>query len=194
MDSAASENYILDLLGKELSETLFYHGLHHTLDVANAALILAKEEGIEHEESFGLLKTAAFFHDSGFINTYKDHEEEGCRIVRSSLPLFQYTEEQIEIICGMIMATKIPQSPKTHLEKIICDADLDYLGRDDFELIAGTLFQELFIRNLIPDENTWNKIQVKFIGAHYYHTNSAIKKRESRKQEHLNSLLALIKI
>lgn len=191
MDIVASENYILDLLGKELSETLFYHGLHHTLDVANSALILAKEEGIEDEESLGLLKTAAFYHDSGFINTYKDHEEEGCRIVRSSLSLFQYTEEQIEIICGMIMATKIPQNPKTNLEKIICDADLDYLGRDDFEPIAATLFQELFVRNLVPDENTWNQIQVKFIGAHQYHTESAKKKRERKKYDHLTKLLAL---
>ncbi|MCF0055614.1 HD domain-containing protein [Dyadobacter sp. CY356] len=193
MDIAGSEKYILDLLGRELSDTLYYHGLHHTLDVENAALILAKEEAVDDAESLALLKTAALFHDSGFINTYKDHEEEGCTIVRSSLPLFQYTNEQIEIICGMIMATKIPQSPKTHLEKIICDADLDYLGRDDFELIAATLFKELFLRNLVADENTWNNIQVKFIGMHRYHTESAVKKRECKKQKHLHNLQLLIK-
>jgi uncharacterized protein len=194
MDIAGSEKYILDLLGRELSETLYYHGLHHTLDVENAALILAKQEGIDDAESLTLLKTAALFHDSGFIHTYKDHEEEGCRIVRSSLPLFQYTNEQIEIICGMIMATKIPQNPKTHLEKIICDADLDYLGRDDFEPVAATLFEELSVRNLVMDEKTWNHIQIRFISAHQYHTESAKNKRESKKQKHLNGLLALIRI
>lgn len=194
MNIAAAETYILDLLGNELSETLFYHGLHHTLDVTNAALILANEEGVEDGKSLDLLKTAALYHDSGFVNTYKDHEEEGCRIARSQLPLFQYSDEEIEIICGMIMATKIPQSPHTKLEKIICDADLDYLGRDDFELIAAALFQELSVRNLVPDENTWNHIQVKFIGAHQYHTESAKNKRESKKQKHLNGLLAIIKI
>ncbi|WP_159467507.1 HD domain-containing protein [Dyadobacter sp. 3J3] len=194
MNIAESERFILDLLGSELSETLFYHGLHHTLDVTNAALILAKEEGIEDQESIELLKTASLFHDSGFVNAYKDHEEEGCRIARSQLPLFQYNQEQIEIICGMIMATKIPQNPKTNLEKIICDADLDYLGRDDFEPIAATLFQELFVRKLVPDENTWNQIQVRFIGAHQYHTESAMKKREDEKQKHLHRLLTLINI
>ena len=194
MNIAAAETYILDLLGNELSETLYYHGLHHTSDVTNAALILAKEEGVDDEKSLDLLKTAALYHDSGFINTYKDHEEEGCRIARSQLPLFQYTEEEIEIICGMILATKIPQSPKTQLEKIICDADLDYLGRDDFEPIAATLYQELSVRNLVPDENTWNHIQVKFIGAHQYHTESARHKREIKKQKHLNDLLDLIKL
>lgn len=193
MNTAASETYILDLLGNQLSETLFYHGIHHTLDVANTALILAKEEGVHDEQSLDLLKSAALFHDSGFVNTYKDHEEEGCRIARSELPLFQYTDEEIELICGMIMATKIPQSPKTHLEKIICDADLDYLGRDDFEPIAASLFKELFVRNLVADENNWNNIQVKFIGSHQYHTESATKKRESKKQKHLQNLQILIK-
>ena len=92
------------------------------------------------------------------------------------------------------MATKIPQNPKTHLEKMLCDADLDYLGRDDFEPIAATLFQELFVRNLVSDENTWNNIQVKFIGAHQYYTESSIKKREIKKQKHLNSLLESIRL
>lgn len=193
MKVSAAEKYILDLLGKELSDTLYYHGLHHVLDVTGAALVLAREEGIEDEESMDLLKTAALFHDSGFINTYKDHEEEGCRIARSALPLFEYTEEQIDKICGMIMATKIPQNPKNQLEQIICDADLDYLGREDFEPIAESLFQELLVRNLITDQNAWNQIQVKFISAHQYHTNSAWLKREAPKQKHLETLRKLLK-
>jgi uncharacterized protein len=192
MEVSQAERYILDLLGKELSPTLYYHGLHHVLDVTHAALILAEEEGIKDEESIKLLKTAALFHDSGFLNTYKDHEVEGCRIVLSALPLFGYTIAQIDIISGMIMATKIPQNPKTHLERIICDADLDYLGRGDFEPIAKTLYEELFSRNLISDENTWNRIQIKFISGHQYHTQSARLKREAKKQDHLRKLQNLI--
>jgi uncharacterized protein len=192
MEVSEAERYILDLLGKELSPTLYYHGLHHVLDVTHAALILAEEEGIYDEISLRLLKTAALFHDSGFINTYKDHEEESCRIAQSALSLFGYTTVQINTICGMIMATKIPQNPKTHLERIICDADLDYLGRDDFEPIAKTLYEELFSRNLISDEYTWNKVQVKFISEHQYHTHSSRSKREAKKHDHLRKLQNLI--
>lgn len=188
MEVAAAEKFVLDLLGSRLSETLYYHGLHHTLDVESAVLVLAKEEGIEDEASLKLLKTAALFHDCGFINTYKDHEEEGCRIARNQLPLFSYSKEQIDVICGMIMATKIPQNPRNHLEMVICDADLDYLGRDDFDPIAATLFKELEVRQLVTDINTWNQIQIKFLEAHRYHTNAAQQKREAIKQQHLNKL------
>lgn len=188
MEVAVAERFVLDLLSSRLSETLYYHGMHHTLDVERAALILAKEEGIEDAASLNLLKTAALFHDSGFINTYKDHEEEGCRIARKQLPLFSYSKEQIDVICGMIMATRIPQSPQNQLEMIICDADLDYLGRDDFDLIADTLFKELEVRQLVTDIDNWNQIQIKFLEAHRYHTKAAQQKREAIKQQHLNKL------
>ncbi len=188
MEVAAAEKFVLDLLSSRLSETLYYHGIHHTLDVERAALVLAKEEGIEDEVSLKLLKTAALFHDCGFIGTYKDHEEEGCRIARNQLPLFSYSKEQIDVICGMIMATKSPQSPKNHLEMVICDADLDYLGRDDFDPIADTLFKELKVRQLVTDIDSWNQIQVKFLEAHQYHTKSAQQKRETIKKQHLNKL------
>lgn len=188
METEKAEKYILDLLDKNLSPTLYYHGLHHTLDVVKQVLILADEEGVKSEESLQLLKTAALFHDCGFVNTYKDHEEEGCRIARSELPLFSYTNEEIDQICGMIMATKIPQSPKNLLEDILCDADLDYLGRSDFEPIAASLFEELKSRQMIENEKTWNIVQVKFLESHHYHTNSARNKRDRSKQKKLREL------
>ena len=192
MDIEKAEKFIVDLLDTQLSETLYYHGLHHTLDVLNAAMILADEEGVEDRSDLKLLKTAALFHDSGFLNTYKNHEEEGCRIANVHLSLFGYSQEEIKKICGMIMATKIPQTPTTILEQILCDADLDYLGRDDFEPIAASLFEELKARKLVENETTWNVIQVKFLESHRYHTKSAINKREVQKQKRLIELRKLI--
>jgi uncharacterized protein len=128
------------------------------------------------------------FHDSGFMNTYQGHEEEGCRIAQQVLPDFGYTPGQISAICGMIMATKIPQNPQTHLERIISDADLDYLGRDDFEPIAATLYEELKARDLVSDVEAWNKIQVRFIDAHRYWTTSERERRNAQKEQHLAAL------
>jgi len=192
MDIEKAEKFIVDLLDTQLSSTLYYHGLHHTLDVLNAAMILADEEGVEDRSDLKLLKTAALFHDSGFVNTYKNHEEEGCRIANVHLSLFGYSQGEIKKICGMIMATKIPQTPTTILEQILCDADLDYLGRDDFEPIAASLFEELKARKLVENETTWNVIQVKFLESHRYHTKSAINKREVQKQKRLIELRKLI--
>jgi uncharacterized protein len=186
------ENYIYQKLKSNLSPTLTYHGFHHTIDVVESALRIAQAEGINDKESLIMLETAALYHDLGFISTYKGHEEEGCRIAQLTLPKFDYSEDQILQICGMIMATKIPQNPQNILEQIIADADLDYLGRDDFELIANSLFLELREREMIPDLETWNKIQVKFLESHHYWTKSAIATRNEAKLKRIDELKKLI--
>ena len=191
MNVLAAEDFIIGELRKKLSVNLFYHGLHHTLDVTKAAMELAEQEGITDARSLTLLKTAALYHDSGFLNIYQNHEEEGCKIAKAALPGFGYSIKEIEIICGIIMTTKIPQSAQTNLEKIICDADLDYLGRDDFEPIAETLFRELKERNLISDLKAWNEVQINFFKSHEYWTNSAKKNRNDLKQKHLNDLIKI---
>lgn len=192
MNIEAVEEYIYEKLQKNLSPTLTYHGFHHTIDVVDASMKIAKLEGIEDKESLVLLETSALFHDLGFISTYRNHEEEGCRIAELILPNFNYSNSQIESICGMIMATKIPQNPQNILEQIIADADLDYLGRDDFEPIADTLFQELRQREMVADLETWNKIQIKFLENHHYWTKSAIKTRNDKKTRHLHELKAIV--
>jgi uncharacterized protein len=189
MDTEQAEEYIIAQLRSRLSNTLYYHGLHHVEDVTNAAVNLAEQEGITDEQSIQLLRIAALYHDCGFMNTYQDHEEEGCRIVREMLPDFGFSDVDIESVCGMIMATKIPQNPQNHLEQILCDADLDYLGRADFEPIADTLFQELKVRNLVPDLPSWNNIQIRFLTAHHYWTESARNQRADTKSMHLTKLI-----
>jgi len=191
MDIEKAEKYILQQLEERLDRTLFYHGVHHTLDVVNASAEIAAQEGLTDDESLQslqLLRTAALYHDSGFLTTYHGHEEAGCALARKVLPGFGYNAAQIEKICGMIMATKIPQTPKNTLEMIICDADLDYLGRDDFEPVAATLFEELKVRDMVEDIPAWDAVQVRFLEAHSYWTASQRKRRDAAKQRHLQHL------
>ena len=182
MKYRAAKTFILEKLKRELTDKLTYHGRHHTLDVLKITSELCEAENISKKNT-KLLKTAALFHDCGFTETYSDHEEKGCEIARKHLPRFEYSKEDIEVICGMIMATKIPQAPKNHLEEIICDADLDYLGRKDFYAIGNTLFQEFREYNVIQDEKAWNRLQVGFIGNHSYFTKTTLKRREGKKQK-----------
>jgi uncharacterized protein len=189
---SAVENYISDRLRRELSPQLTYHGPHHTSDVFDAALKIAEYENITDEHELLLLKTAVYFHDLGFIEIYKNHEQLGCEIARKELPGFGYSDEDIERICGLIMATKIPQSPRNKLEEIIADADLDYLGRDDFKPIAHTLFKELGVFFNLQDEREWNKIQLNFLRQHQYFTDYAIKFRQEKKQKHLEEIEQIV--
>ncbi|HNE29395.1 MAG TPA: phosphohydrolase [Saprospiraceae bacterium] len=140
-----------------------------------------------------LVKTAALFHDAGFVkNKHAGHEHEGCLMAQADLPRFGYSNEDIEVICGMIMATKIPQSPGNLLEEIICDADLDYLGRDDFYKIGNWLYEELQAYHLIGDEQAWNRLQVSFLNAHRFHTRTNKALREPVKQGYLRDLQELV--
>lgn len=193
MNIEEAEAYVFDKLEESLSDTLFYHGVHHTVDVSNAALQIAIAEGIHDKETLLLLQTAALYHDLGFISTYKGHEEEGCRLARVSLPNFDYTDEQIEKICGLIMATRVPQAPANHLEEILADADLDYLGRDDFWPISDSLYQELNKLELVTDKDSWNKLQIEFLENHQYWTKTAQKWRQPNKLKRIEELKAMVK-
>ena len=182
-----AEKFIAGLLQSGLPDTLFYHNYDHTIDVLNAVTEIAHDERV-NDEDLMLLKTAALFHDSGFVTVYQDHEEEGCRIAREQLPLYDYSSEQIEKICSLIMATKTPQNPQTHLERIMCDADLYYLGTDAFKANGEKLFKEWKERGKIHSEKEWDQLQIKFLESHRYLTQSAIAKREKKKAEHLQKL------
>lgn len=191
-DFDGAENLILRKLKEELPGELSYHNIEHIEDVLQSAVKIAEHEKISRED-IQLIRIAALFHDSGFITSPKNHEEIGCSIARATLPSFGFDDHQIEIICGMIMATKIPQTPKTPLEKIICDADLDYLGRDDFYSIGKRLFEEMKTRGFVETEREWNLIQKTFLESHRYHTSYAKQNREVKKQEHLQEILAKFK-
>jgi uncharacterized protein len=192
MDYRAAKQFILSKLRAELSKQLGYHGIHHTLDVLKMAAEICQSEGIKGRD-LQLVKTAALFHDAGFIkNKHAGHEAEGCLMVQDILPGFGYNKSDIETICGMIMATKIPQSPKTLLEEILCDADLDYLGRQDFFKIGNSLFQELQAYQILQDEQSWNRLQVGFLSAHKFHTRTNQKLREPVKLRYLKDLKALV--
>jgi len=186
-----AEQFIVHKLKTGLPSTLSYHGPHHVDDVLNAAVMLAEKEDISPGET-ELLKVAVLYHDSGFIISERNHEQSGCAMAKETLPQFGYTDKEIELICGMIMATKFPHHPKNHLEEIICDADLDYLGRDDFFTIGNSLFKELTVKGAISGEQEWNEMQENFLTQHKYFTKTAIALRQPGKQKHLEQIRKLI--
>jgi class 3 adenylate cyclase len=185
------QEIILDKLEKELPDYLYYHNVKHTVDVVTEVELIGWGEGCTDEEIL-LLKTAALFHDAGHTIAYDEHEYHGTLLARDMLPGFNYSDEQIERICSIIMATKLPPKPKNLLENIICDSDLDYLGRSDFIPVSNTLYEELKAQNKMGSLNDWNKIQVKFISGHQYFTETARSLREVNKQLQIERIQSLI--
>lgn len=179
---------ILELLRTDLDQRLTYHCLAHTEDVLEQAQRIALTEGIADPKLLLLIKIAALFHDTGFLRTYKGHEEESCRIMEEYVNDHDLTKLDIEMIKGMIRATKVPQTPHNLSEKILCDADLDYLGRDDFKPISETLKDEFLVYGIIKTEQDWDDMQVSFFESHRYFTGTSLQNRYPLKMKHLQAL------
>ncbi len=174
---------------KGLDPSLTYHCLTHTFDVLDQCLRIAGAEGFTHEHDLNNLRMAALYHDTGFLETYKNHEQKGCEIFLKDTTDFDISEEDKEIIKGLIMSTKLPQEPKTRLQRVICDADLDYLGRDDFFPIADNLKKEFLHYEVVANEDEWHELQLKFLTHHSYHTASSAKLRDPVKKKHLIQIM-----
>lgn len=187
MDYQGAIDHILKRLETELSADLKYHAVIHTISIIRNCRKIAEAEGVEGED-LQLLITAAAYHDSGFLECYDRNEAIGCRIAREALPGYDFTETQLNRICGMIMATQPPQSPHNQLEMILCDADLFYLGGDQYEQIAESLFEELLLHGKKMTEREWLEMQVNSLQEHHYFTEFSKNTRGPRKREILAKL------
>jgi adenylate cyclase len=185
------QEMILDKLESELPGFLYYHNVKHTVDVVTEVELIGWAEGLD-DDGILLLKTAALFHDAGHTIAYDGHEYHGTELVKKILPGFGYSDEQIVKINDIIMATKLPPQPKDIFQEIICDADLDYLGRSDMIPVSNTLYKELNEQDKIGTFNDWNKLQLKFITGHSYFTKTAQSLREVNKQKQIERIQKLI--
>jgi uncharacterized protein len=180
-------SFVMGLLKYNLPVEYFYHNHHHTEHIIEKVIEIGRYEKCTNDE-IELLKLAALWHDTGYINTYEGHEEEGCKLVRKHFPDFGIPEKETEIVCDLIIATRIPQDPHNKLEQIIADADLEYLGTPNAARMAEKLFHELKFRNPGLSHESWNKTQIAFISSHHYFTNFCMQYREPLKQVYLQEL------
>jgi len=187
------DEYIRDLFRNELPDGIKYHDANHTLHptkgvvaAANCIAISEKISDLDRE----LIIAAAYFHDSGFIKEYGKNEPIAARMAGRILKLIGYKPNEIEKIQKMILATDLVVEPKTHVEKILCDADLDHFGRDDFFKLDAKLREGRRIRGLdVSDDAKWYKGTLAVITNHQYYTESQKKLREKEKQKNIKRLL-----
>lgn len=181
-----------DILRNQLPKNLYYHGMSHTLDVLNVCNGYIRRGKITAETG-KLLRLSAILHDIGFSVSYDRHEDNGAEMAGKLLRGYQVAQSQIRTIQNLILATKVPHVPQSELQKIICDADLDYLGRDDYPEISENLYRELKAYKKINDRSNWLKMQIRFLDAHNYHTSYAKKYREPGKQRRIEELRRKLK-
>lgn len=186
------ETKVLDALANTLPTYLTYHCVKHTQGVLSDAIQIAQYEQVSATDLMKI-KIAALLHDTGFMTTYQNHEEASCVYAKEILSAYNIVDNDVQHICEMIMATKIPQSPQDHCGQILADADLAYLGTDRFSEISSLLYNELIYINPSLDIQKWNQIQINFLSQHKYFTNYCIKNYAEQKETHLQKLITELK-
>ncbi len=180
---------IIEQLKEKLPDYLSYHSADHTIDVANVCNNYIEYYHIPQEMA-KLIRIAAICHDYGYVESHLDHEERSIVSIQPFLtPIL--TSEEVEIINGMIRATKVPQEPKTFYEEILADADLDYLGRKDYNDISAKLFNEYLHFHIVSNKIEWLDLQIWFLENHKFYTDFAKKNREKLKFEKIKELKSL---
>ena len=166
---AEAEKYVRRLL-KKLPSHLTYHNLNHTIQVVDSVTKICGNYHLSDDEKEVLI-LAAWFHDSGFIKTYKGHEKESKQIATTFLKAQNYPKEKIKMVVKCIDATKINYQPKNVLEKIIRDADLYHLATADYFQLLDALKKEweFVFKTKITDE-IWYVRNLNFLTNHRYHT------------------------
>jgi uncharacterized membrane-anchored protein YitT (DUF2179 family)/predicted metal-dependent HD superfamily phosphohydrolase len=180
-------SFLMQKLEGELSPDYTYHNAHHTRSVIDVSEKLARAEAID-DYNTEILKTAALFHDAGFLRDHKNHEEISCDIAKEYLPNFCFNEAEISQACRLIKATKLPQAPGNIFEEIICDADLHYLGTDRYFAISENLFSEYLKQGVVKNRSDWRVKQIQFFKSHRYFTGTANREYGPKKQENLRLL------
>ncbi len=170
---------------QRLPNDLFYHNHEHTIRVVDAFEILTNKIGLPENQKY-LGMSSAWLHDSGFVERYNSNEEIGVRFLIEYFLETGYSSQEIAIGAGIIFATRMPQSPKTLLEEIMCDSDLSHLGSCNAQIYDNTLRKEWKVKGIINvSDEEWIKSNIDFYKKHHFFTDVAKELFDNQKKENL---------
>jgi predicted metal-dependent HD superfamily phosphohydrolase len=186
---SAARNYITDIFTHKVKPEFVFHNLEHTEDVVEACSYMADYYKLADDDRF-VLMLSAWFHDTGYSKgEAAGHEEESVRIATQFLQQHSVDQMQIQRVSSAIQATRMPQSPISQVEKILCDSDLYHLATEDFKPRNQLLKQEQeSLLNHKISKKDWRKNNIKFLETHKYFTDYGQEFLEPKKSDNLNGL------
>ena len=182
-------NLLLSPLNKH-----YYHSYEHAIDVMQRAIYLSEQENLSVDE-IEMMALAGLFHDTGFIVMYDKNEPIWAKIASNYLKSINYDKNKIKLIEQIILATDPDYTnPKNIYEKIIKDADMDNLWRDDFQKKSNDIKKELeTVKKIKIKDPEWHHSLVDLLISHKFNTDVQRKERNKKKQENLNKMITKLK-
>ncbi|WP_431156675.1 Pycsar system effector family protein [Winogradskyella poriferorum] len=183
------ENYVTKHLNENLDPNFVYHNLAHTQRVVEKVLELTDDNEVTEDEKRQLI-IAAWFHDTGFINTIEGHEKESAKIADDFLSEHNLPDGEIKTIKQIILATEMNHEPTNKLEGIIRDADSAHISSKNYEDYASLLRKEWELTlGKEVNKHEWLQENIDFLSSHTFNSPIASSKWEKRKGKNLASLI-----
>lgn len=183
------KQYVIRFFKTKEDGKFAYHNLSHTEAVVSNAAAIASHYQLGEKETF-IVTTAAWFHDTGYFTGEPfDHETRGADLAARFLNGLALDGETIEAVRRCIIATRIPQSPHTLIEQIVCDADLYHFGTDNFPERNKLMRKEAEWRlgRKIP-KNEWRRGTIRLMEKHHYQTDYCRGLLQDKKNQNLKAL------
>lgn len=182
------QEYVHSAFDSKKDKALLYHNFTHTQNVVKAATRIGRHYRLNERDLF-IVTTAAWFHDIGYLEDYNHHELMGADIAASFLRKQGVPEEITLAVTNCILATRMPQSAKTLLEEIVCDADMFQLGSDEFAENNKLLRKELELKKgTTINKEEWRRNTIRFLESHTYYTDYCRSLLEPKKKEIVEKL------
>lgn len=187
---AKTEDFVFNLFKENLPNTFLYHNFTHTKRVLRSVNEIIDNSEVTADDS-KILQLSALLHDTGYIKTRDDHEEESVKIASKFLEEQQVEKHIIDAVNECIMATKFKDTPKTDLEKIIRDADASHFGKDYFNEASEFLRKELELQDVKTfTTSEWLTENIEMLSQkHQFYTDYALRNWQQQKEINLAELI-----
>ena len=183
------ESYITVFFEEKIAKEYVFHDLNHTINVVKASLEIGQSIGVSEDE-LEILQVAAWFHDTGYTEGPKGHEQRSVDFAKEFLQKKDYQEQKILLVEKCILATFFPHNPEDLLEKVLCDADLSHLGKKNYWDRCGKIRLEMnYTQGKILSDQEWVDFEIDFLEQHEYFTSVAREMFAKRKKKHLRQLI-----
>ncbi len=184
-----AKDYVETLFKDKLSSVYSYHNFIHTTFTVNKAEEILRSTPLSEEDQEKVI-LALWFHDTGYIECAKNHEEAGVKIMKNFLQQENYPENYIEDVSKLILATKITYVPQNLLEKIVKDADCSHFASHDYNDISDALRKEWELTNVRCYSNDeWNAGNLDMLkNKHQFYTEYAKKEWQPLKEKNIKKI------
>ncbi len=161
-----AEIHVTELFQQTTDPKLVYHNLQHTQKVVASTKEIAGHYQLISTDEF-VLYTAAWFHDTGYLNGESaGHEERSVQLMQTFMKNLEADDLVVNNIGDCILATKSGVVPVNLLQQIIVDADTYNFGTKEFAITNKQVYKEYVLTHGHISKQEWNQDTLKLLERH----------------------------